>query len=120
MDRVKTAYTVKFDEACIAQLKISPNVHRLRDALDGIDMPTEADEITESSYIDLLSYGCPFTSLKMVFLKVKCVHAIFFILLRDCSDRRRAFIADMHPHSTGASLLGWKYNYAGAYIFNIN
>jgi hypothetical protein len=117
---VNTAYSVKFDEAGIAESLLSPNVRRLRDALDNREITDETLEVQAPAHIDLHASGCPFTRLKTVTLPVCCTHPTFGILVHDCAARQRAFIAGMDAQITGASLRGWKRHYAGAYVVEIN
>jgi hypothetical protein len=49
-------------------------------------------------------------------LQIRCDHHTFGIVSADCADLTRAFISDTSPHITGAALRGWRRNYAGAYI----
>jgi hypothetical protein len=118
--RVKTAYSVKFDEAGIAQASLSPNARRLRDALDHRESTDEDVEVQAPAHLDLMAMGSPFTRLKNVVLPVKCTHSTFGILIHDCADRNRAFITGMEPITTGASLRGWKRHYAGEYVVELN
>jgi hypothetical protein len=38
----------------------------------------------------------------------------------DCADLTRAYISDITQHSTGAALRGWRRNYDGAYIVELD
>jgi hypothetical protein len=118
--RVKAAYSVKFNEAGIAQASLSPNARRLRDDLDNRESTDEDDEVQAPAHLDIMAMGYPFTRLKNVVLPVKCTHSTFGILIHDCADRNRAFVTGMEPVTTGACLRGWKRHYAGAYVVELN
>jgi hypothetical protein len=118
--QVKTAFSIKFDEAGVSMDVRSPNAKRLRDALDGHD-PEMDDTVTSApSHLDLISSGCPFTALKTIVLNVRCALPTFGIETHDCTARHRAYLTGMSPSSTGSTLRGWKRNYIGAYIVELN
>jgi hypothetical protein len=108
--RVKTAFSVKFDEAGVSMDVCSPNAKRLRDALDGHDPEMDAT----------VSSGCPFTALKTIVLNVRCALPNFGIEMHDCAARHRTYLTGMSPSNTGSTLRGWKRNYRGAYIVELN
>jgi hypothetical protein len=114
--RVKRAYTVKYDECSTVMDRPSPNFRHLRDAMDGKDIPVEDQESGSPAAFDLVSSRYPFIKLKELVLQIRCDNDTFGIVSTDCVDLTRAFISDMLPHSTGAALRGWRRNYAGAYI----
>jgi hypothetical protein len=118
--RVKTAFSVKFDEAGVSMDVRSPNAKRLRDALDGHDPEMDATVTSAPSHLDLISSGCPFTALKTIVLNVRCALPTFGIETHDCAARHRAYLTGMSPSSTGSTLRGWKRNYAGDYIVELN
>jgi hypothetical protein len=93
---------------------------RLRNALDGQDPEVEASEIITPSHLDLASAACPFTSLKTIVLNVRFALPTFGIETHDCAARYRAYVTGMTPTSTGSTLRGWRHNYVGAYILELN
>jgi hypothetical protein len=117
---VKTACSVEFDEAGIAQSLLLPNARWLRDALDNRESTDEVVEVQAPAHLDPMAVGYPFRKLKTVVLPVKCTHSTFGILAHDCANCHRAFITGMDPTITGVSLRGWKRHYAGAYIVELN
>jgi hypothetical protein len=117
--RVKRAYTVKYDECSTVMDRPSPNSRHLHDAMDGKDIPVEDQESGAPASFDLVSSGYPFINLKELVLQIRCDNDTFGIVSTDCADLTRAFILDMLPHSTGAALRGWRRNYAGAYIVQL-
>jgi hypothetical protein len=119
-ERVKRAYTVKYDECSTIMDRPSPNSRQLRDALDGKDLPVDHQESTAPAALDLVSYVSPFVKLKMVDVQIRCEHPTFGIEATDCSDLTRAYISNMVPNSTGAGIRGWRHNYAGAYIVELD
>jgi hypothetical protein len=98
----------------------SPNAKRLRYALDGKDPEMDSTVTSARFHLDLVSSGCPFTALKTIVLNVRCALPTFGIETHDCDDRHRAYITDMAPSSTESTLRGWKRNYVGAYIVELN
>jgi hypothetical protein len=58
--------------------------------------------------------------LKVLELRIRCDHATFGIESADYADLTRAHITNMLPNSTGAGVPGWRRNYAGAYILELN
>jgi hypothetical protein len=99
---VKTAFSVKFDEAGVSMDVRSPNAKRLRDALDGHDPDMDATVTSAPSHLDLTSSGCPFTALKTIVLNVRCALPTFGIETHDCAARHRAYLTGMPPSSTGS------------------
>jgi hypothetical protein len=117
---VKTAFSVKFDEAGVSMDFRSPNGKRLRDALDGWDPELDTTVTSAPSHLDLVSSVCPFTALKTIVLNVRCALPTFGIETHDFAARHRAYLTCMAPFSTGSTLHGWKLNYVGAYIVELN
>jgi hypothetical protein len=113
--RVKTAFSVKFDEAGVSMDSRYPNAKRLRDALDGQDPEVDTTVTSAPSHLELVSYGCPSTALKMIILNMRCALPTFGIERHECVTRHRAYLTGMAPSSTGSTLRVWKRNYVGAY-----
>jgi hypothetical protein len=117
---VKRTYTVKYDECGTIMDRPSPNSRHLRDALDGKDLPVDEQESRAPVAFDITSSSCPFIKLSVLELKIRCGHATFGIESADCADLTRAYIVNMLPNSTVAGVRGWRHNYAGAYIVELN
>jgi hypothetical protein len=98
----------------------SPNSRQLRDAVDGKDLPVDHQESTAPAALELVSYVSPFVKLKMLDLQIRCDHPTFGIEATDCADLTRAYISNVVPNSTGAGIRGWRRNYAGAYIVELD
>jgi hypothetical protein len=119
-NRVKTAFSVKFDEAGASMEVRSPNAKRLRDALDGQDPVVETTETSAPSHVDLVSAACLFSTLKTIVLNVHCALPTFGVETHDCAARHRAYITGKPPSSSGSTLRGWRRNYVGAYVVELN
>jgi hypothetical protein len=117
---VKRAYTFKYDECSTVIERPSPNSRHLRDALDGKELPVDTQETSAPAAFDLAFTASPFVKLKELELQIRCEHLTFGIEAVDCADLTRAYISNMTPHSTGAALRGWRRNYAGAYIVELD
>jgi hypothetical protein len=118
--RIITALSVKFDESGVGMGPITPNTQQLRDALDGkpfsyIDQDTHAP-----SELGLLIKNSPFVELTKITIQICCNEPTFGIRLDVCSRRGRVYLTYMLPGSSGARLRGWRRNYVGAYIVEIN
>jgi hypothetical protein len=98
---INTAYTVKYDEG-------------------GKYLALATTDSTAPWAFDLASTSSPFIKLKPFNLHIRCDHPIFGIMDRNCSLLVRAYISDMITISTGAGLGGWRCNYAGAYIVEVD
>jgi hypothetical protein len=118
--RVKRAYTVKYDECSTVMERPSPNSRHLRDTLDDKELPVDTQETSDPAAFDLASTASPFVKLKELELQIRCEHLTFGIETVDCADLTRAYISNMTPHSTGAALRGWRRNYDGAYIVELD
>jgi hypothetical protein len=69
---------------------------------------------------DLSSSSYPLIKLKVLVLQILCDHETFGIEVADCAELTRAYLSNMVPISTGAALRGWRRNYAGAYIVELD
>jgi hypothetical protein len=68
--RVKRAYTVKYDECSTVMERPSPNSWHLRDALDGKELPVDTQETSAPAAFDLASTASPFVKLKELELQI--------------------------------------------------
>jgi hypothetical protein len=118
--RVKRAYTVKYDEFSTVMERPSPNSRHLCDAIDDKELPVDTQETSAPAAFDLASRASPFIRLKELELQIRCEHLTFGIEDVDCADLTRAYISDRTPHNTGAALRVWCRNYDGAYIVELD
>jgi hypothetical protein len=98
----------------------SPNSRHLRDNIDIKELPADTQETSAPAAFDIASAASPFVKLKELELHTRCEHATFGIEAVDCADLARAYISNMTPHSMGADLHGWRRNYDGAYIVELD
>jgi hypothetical protein len=118
--RVKRAYTVKFDKCSTVMDRPSPNSRHFREALDDKDMPIDDQESIAPAAFDLASSSFPFIKLKVLEIQIRCDHETFGTEFADCADLTRAYISNMVTNSTGSGLRGWRRHYAGAHIVELN
>jgi hypothetical protein len=82
-NRVKTAYSIKFDEAGVNMDICSPNSKRLWDALNGQDPEVDSNKTSSPSHLDMVSSACPFTALKTIVLNGRCALPVFGVETHD-------------------------------------
>jgi hypothetical protein len=98
----------------------SPNANRLRDTLNDQYPEVEPTETSALAHLDLVSSVCTFTSLDTIVINFRCVLPTFGIEKRDFAACHRAYLTGMAPTSTGSTSQGWRCNYVGAYIGDLN
>jgi hypothetical protein len=118
--RVKSALSAKFDESGVGVGPPTPNTLQLRAALDGKDLPATDQEIQAPSELGLVIKNSPFVKLKRCDLQVCCDNPTFDMRVDMCSPRGRVYLSSIGAHSTGARLRGWRQNYVGSYIVELN
>jgi hypothetical protein len=62
--RVKMAYTVKYDECSMVMERPSPNYRHLRDAIDGKELPVDTQDTSAPAVFDIASTASPLVKLK--------------------------------------------------------
>jgi hypothetical protein len=106
--RVKRAYTVKYDEcSTVMGLPSLPSLH-LRDALDCKKLPVDTQETSAPDAFGLASTASPSLKLKEIELHIRFEYANFGIEAVDCADLAHTYISNMTPHSMCDALREWR------------
>jgi hypothetical protein len=108
INRIKSAFSARFDESEVGLVPPTPNTLQLCAALDGKDLPATDHEIRAPNELRLVIKNSPFVEMKQFDLQVCYDNPTFVMRVDFCSCRGRIYVSSTEAHSTGVLLHGWR------------